>query len=178
MKSKLMPSIVLSAICLVVALLLSAINLVTAPVIEEQQRKKAEAALAEVLPDGENFETVTIMDENGQLLAGLPTTLKEAKSCDKGYVFQLVVTGYKPGLTIMVGIGSDGKITGAKHIASNETYGFEDQLNSAYVGKDADSISKIIASGATANSLTSQAYYTAMTDALAAFAALTSDGGN
>ncbi|MBR5120710.1 MAG: hypothetical protein IKV02_06910 [Clostridia bacterium] len=56
--SKLYPSLVLCSICLVAALLLSGVNMITAPMIEKTQNAAANAALLEVLPDGKNFETI------------------------------------------------------------------------------------------------------------------------
>ena len=51
-KRDLMPSIVLATICVVVALMLAAINMITAPIIESRQNALANEALLEVLPDG------------------------------------------------------------------------------------------------------------------------------
>lgn len=163
MKSKLMPSIVLSAICLVVALLLSVVNMVTAPIIAEIQANKANAALLEVLPNGKNFTEVDVT------LYDLPAEVNKAYKADGGYVFQLTEVGYKAGLTIVVGVGTDGKIAGVKHIASNETYGLEAGLNQAYVGKELVGVEKIIAQGATEKSATSSAYYKAMQHAEMAY---------
>ena len=59
-KEKIMPTVVLGAICLVVALLLSVVNMFTGPVIEAAQNAAANEALLEVLPDGKNFEEITI----------------------------------------------------------------------------------------------------------------------
>ena len=47
--------VVLVAICSIVAVLLALTNSITAPIIEENENKKANAALLEVLPDGESF---------------------------------------------------------------------------------------------------------------------------
>ena len=161
-KTKLMPSIVLGAICIIVAALLALVNTVTGPIIEEMNNAAANAALLEVLPDGKNFKEIEITD-------GYPEAVDKGWSADGGYVFQMTVTGYKPGLVIMCGIGADGKIVGVKHIVSNETYGFEGQLNSAYVGESLDSLELVIATGATPKSLTSKAYYNAVDAALKAY---------
>ena len=50
--SKLYPAIVLSSICVIAALLLSLINMVTAPLIKDRAEKNALAALSQVLPEG------------------------------------------------------------------------------------------------------------------------------
>ncbi len=161
-KSNLMPSVVLGVICLIVALLLSVVNMFTAPVIEEAQNAAANAALLEVLPGGKNFEEI-------EITADYPSAVTKGYKADGGYVFQMSVAGYKPGLVIMCGIDSDGKIVGVKHIQSSETYGLESELNGVYIGKDADSLELILATGASKNSNTSNAYYTAMDAALKAY---------
>lgn len=171
MKSKFMPTAVLGIICLVSALLLALINIPTEAKILDNKRKEEMKALIEVLPDSDDFSELTT--------EGLPSAVKAAyKEVDgKGYVFKLQVKGYADGLVIMCGVDAEGKIAGVKHTESNETYGLEDQLNGAYVGKSGQ-IDKIIATGATPNSATSNGYYTAMTAALSAYEILSSKEGN
>ncbi len=172
MKSKIMPTAILGSICLIAALLLSVVNLITAPEIARRQEAEANAALIEVLPDGQGFEKLDV----SSLSLDSKITSAWAANTSGGYVFRLVVTGYKPGLTIMCGVDADGKIAGVKHVETNETYGLEEELDGVYIGKSDGDISKIIATGATPNSATSNAYYTAMTTALDAYAIL--EGGN
>lgn len=159
MKKNIMPAAILGSICLVVALLLSLINSITAPIIKAAQEAAANAALVEVLPGGKNFKEIEITSE-------YPSIVTAGYKADGGYVFKMEVTGYKPGLIIMVGVDEEGKIVAAKHIATNETYGVEAQLNNAYIGDTLDNISLIYATGATAAPLTSGAYHDAMKAAL------------
>lgn len=159
MKKNIMPTAILGSICLVVALLLSLINSITAPMIEAAQNAAANEALLVVLPDGKNFEEITL-DER------YPSIVTAGYKADGGFVFKMEVTGYKPGLVIMVGVNEEGKIVAAKHIATNETYGVESELNNAYVGNTIDDISLILSSGATTAPLTSAAYHDAMKAAL------------
>ena len=109
-KFDLKPTLVLSAICVVMVALLAVVNLFTAPVIRAQQEAAANEALLEVLPEGKNFKDVDLTQYT------LPASIEKAWSADGGYVFQSNVTGYKSGLIIMCGIGSDGKITGAAEV--------------------------------------------------------------
>ena len=173
MKSKIMPSAVLGVICLVSALLLALINIPTSKKIADEQRKKETAALYQVYEDGGEFYPINNISELG--LAKAVTAAYSASN--GGYVFKLEVVGYQPGLAIMCGVDGDGKITGVKHTASKETWGHESYYNEAYVGVSEDDLTKIVASGATPNSLTAQAYYDAMSAALDAFDIL-SEGGN
>ena len=160
-KSNLMPSLVLGSICIVVALLLSVVNMITAPIIAAKQNAAANAALLEVLPGGKNFTEIQINEK-------YPTAVTKGWSADGGYVFQMEVAGYKPGLIIMCGVDADGKVVGVKHIATNETYGMENELNGAYIGDDYNTLELVLASGATPTSKTSAAYYSAVKAALEA----------
>ena len=104
------PTIVLSCICMAVALILSGINMITGPIIEAQRAAAANGALLEVMPDGTNFEELDIST------LGLPEAITNAykETSGKGYVFRVVSTGYKSGMVIMVGVNAEGKITGVK----------------------------------------------------------------
>ena len=157
-----MPSIVLGSICLIVALLLSVVNMFTAPIIAANQNAAANAALLEVLPEGKNFEEMEITSD-------YPDVVTAGYKADGGYVFRMSVVGYKSGLIIMCGVDSDGKVAGVKHIQSSETYGMETELNGAYTGDTLDSLELVLATGATANSKTSRAYYDAIKAALQSY---------
>ena len=160
-KFDLKPTLVLSAICVVIVALLAVVNMITAPVIEAQQNAAANAALLEVLPEGKNFEELDLGTYT------LPTSIQKAWKADGGYVIQSVVTGYKDGLIIMCGIDSEGKIAGAKYIQSNETLGAENGLGDRFVGHTKDTITVDIVAGSTAK-LTTNAYYQAIEDSLTA----------
>ena len=164
MKNNLKPTLTLSAICVAVALLLSVINMVTGPIIEAQRNAAASGALLVVMPDGNGFEEIDIST------LGLPEAVTNVykETSGKGYVFRVVSTGYKSGMVVMVGVDSDGKVTGSKCTESNETYGLEKLLNGQYNGKTLDDVDLIIAAGASQNSMTSKAYFTAVETALQA----------
>ena len=167
-KSHILPTVVLSCICLVVALLLSLVNSLTAPIIEAAQNNAANDALLEVLPDGKNFKELSLEDFSGN--ANFPADIvKKVYQADGGYIFQMEVAGYKPGLVIMCGVDADGKIVKVKHLQTQETFGLEGELNAAYEGVSSESLELIIASGATKKSLTSKAYYDAIKAALDAY---------
>ncbi len=142
------PTIVLSCICMAVALILSAINMVTAPIIEANRNASANEALLVVLPEGENFEEIDL--STAELPAIVTKAYKETNG--KGFVFQMSSTGYQPGLVIMCGIDADGKIAGVTHLETKETYGKEAELNGAYIGSTLGDFSAYIISGATKSS--------------------------
>lgn len=162
-KKNIIPVVVLSAICLAAALLLSLINMLTSERIKENEAGKISESLSEVLPEGKNFEPFELDDK-------YPAVIKLAYKADGGFVFQAEVKGYKDGLKILCGISSDGKIAGVTHIETNETFGLEGELNKAYIGETLDSAELIIATGATPNSATSKAYFEAIKASLQAFA--------
>ena len=98
--------LVLSLICLICAVLLAGANMITAPIIEENERIAAEAALREVLPGAEGFELV-----DKELYSEAYPDINEVKRASNGgYVFKITKTGYKSGLVIMCGVSADGKI--------------------------------------------------------------------
>ena len=164
MKQNVKPTIVLGTICVVVALLLSVINMVTAPIIAAQGAAAANEALLVVMPNGENFEEIDISS------LGLPATVQQVwrETTGKGHVFKVEATGYQPGMIIMVGVDAEGKITGSKYLSGSETYGLEVKLNNAYNGQSMSDASLIIAAGASENSMTSKGYFSAIESALQA----------
>jgi Na+-translocating ferredoxin:NAD+ oxidoreductase RnfG subunit len=162
---KAMPTIILGAICLVVALLLSVANFITAPIIEAAERQKVQENLANVLPSGNNF----VETPKSELPDNLPDEVTNVFTEDNGgFVFQMTVTGYKPGLVVMCGIDTDGKITGATYVKSQETLSAEVGLGEKFIGYTGDTITTEIIAGPTAKK-TTEAYYRAIEAALEAF---------
>lgn len=147
-KENIMPTVVLSLICVTVSLLLAVINMVTKPIIEKAANDKANATLTVVLPEGQSFEEIDLSTVS--LPASVTKAYKETNG--KGYVFEMTVSGYKSGLVIMCGVDADGKITGTKYTASSETFGKENDLDGAYNGQAMDSFAPNIISGATKTS--------------------------
>lgn len=147
-KENIMPTIVLTVICVTVALLLAAVNMVTKPIIDKAANDKANATLTVVLPEGESFEEIDL--STVELPASVTKAYKETNG--KGYVFEMSVSGYKSGLVIMCGVDAEGKITGSKYTASSETFGKEGDLDNAYNGQALDSFAPNIISGATKTS--------------------------
>ncbi len=157
MKNDVVKSIaVLGSICLAVALLLSSVNLITDPIIKQAEESTANEAFYAVLPDASEFETVELGDN-------VPESVLELRR-DKGgsgYAFKLNVTGTYSGkdMTLVVGIGPDGKITKLSFVEYFDSRGSADDFNNVFSGKDntADGIA-----GAT---ITSNAIKAALGDA-------------
>ena len=156
------PTLVLSCICMAVALILSGINMITGPIIEAQRAAAANGALLEVMPDGTGFEEIDIS------ALGLPEAITNAykETSGKGYVFRVVSTGYKPGMVVMVGINAEGKITGTKCLETQDTFGKEPQIDNTYNGQSIADFAPNMLSGAT---MTSIGYRDAVNNALQSF---------
>ena len=158
MKKLLKDILVPVCICIAFSLLLAVTNSVTAPIIAKNQDSAKNAALLEVMPDGSGFELLDISEYE------LPKTVTEVyKEASGGYVFKLETTGFASGLVIMCGVNSDGTVSGAVCLASNETWGKEKTFGALTVGTTAETIVDVEA-GAT--SLTVNAYRGAVGDAL------------
>ncbi len=147
---------VLGSICLVVALLLSSVNLVTDPLIKKAEENSANEAFYVVLPEASEFDTV-------ELGSDVPTSVLEMRR-DKGgsgYAFKLNVSGTYSGkdMTLVVGIGPDGKITKLSFVEYFDSRGSADDFNNVFSGNDNT------ADGITGATITSNAVKSALSDA-------------
>ena len=165
-KRNFMPSVVLGIICLVAALLLALVNTVTSPIIEAAQDAAANEALLVVLPEGKNFEKITLDNT-------YPPIVQEGYRADGGFVFRMSVTGKSSGLVIMCGISSEGRVVGTKVIATQETDSYAakvfpdvEGLEGKYKDAELSSFEPYLVAGAT---LTSKAYGEAIKAALQSF---------
>lgn len=165
-KKSLKDVLVLFVICCVFGTLLAAVNSITSKVIRDRENAPVDdSVLLEYLPGGSNFQELTITDE-------YPSTVKKGWKANGGSVFQVEVEGYRPGLVIMIGIDSEGKIVKVKHTASAETFGAEIQLDKDYTEKQdtIDSLTQLPSAAASGAPKTTKAYYEALKAALQAAA--------
>ena len=165
-QSKVYPSLVLGCICLTVALLLSVINMFTAPVIAERENALANAALSEVLPGGTDFKNVTADHD-------LPESVIEAYSADIGFVFRVSGAGRNGAIVVMVGVDAEGKITGTKIISESESKGYKESIynrvegvDGEYTGQTLETFAPVLQSGST---MTSNGFAEAIKAALQAY---------
>lgn len=159
MKKSLSSILSLVGICAVMAILLGLTNYFTAPVIKKNREAAENAALLEVMPNGEGFEKMDLGSYT------LPKTVSEAyKVKNGGYVFKLETAGYAPRFIIMCGVNADGTVSGAKCISSEETKAEEKTYGDKLVGKSVDDVLTVdTVSGTT---MTTAAYKNAVKDAL------------
>lgn len=131
-KKDLKPVLVLGAICLVVAVLLAGVNMITSAKIEADKEAAIQKSLEQVMPGGSftpatekyNIEgtTVTAVYENVNSeneIVGWVVTLSSAK----GYTGNAIL--------LTVGINNDGVITGAVVTSNPESKGV-DQTNAFF----------------------------------------------
>ncbi len=166
MKKSMKSMIVLVSICGVIALLLALTNLITAPLVEENQRLATEKALKEVMPEGEGFEMI-------ESDLTLPATVTEIyRENGGGYVIKLKTAGYGADFLILCGVRADGTVSGTVCLSSNETLGFEKTYGENFTDQDKAGALKVdTISGATK---TTAAYRSAVQDAIDAAEALRS----
>ena len=116
-KKNLMPIIVLTSICIIVAAILGLVNYITEPEIEERNEAAISASLSEAMPGGQ------FNSEPDKLKDNAPPTITKVytEKNGNGTVVVLVTnkgyTGKNIGIT--VGIDAEGKITGLQ-ITQNE----------------------------------------------------------
>ena len=122
---------ILCAITLVVALALGAVNAVTAGPIAEQNAQKIKDSQENDMPGAESEQidvpegtTVTTETKNATSVTILSAYKMTKDGADAGYCVEVGPTGFGGAVDTMVGIDSDGKVTGISVIsASSETPG-------------------------------------------------------
>lgn len=113
--------IVLFIICAVVALLLGMVNSVTADKIAEINEQKTKAAMEEVLM-ADSYEELSYTGADTQITA-------VHKAGDAGYVVQLTVSGSQGMISMVVGVDTDGAVTGVSIVNMKETPGLGDKAS-------------------------------------------------
>lgn len=145
------PIVVLTVICFVVSALLGYINSITEPIITEANIKTAEESKKEVLPDADSFTTYEGDD--------LPDGVVSADTADNGAgaVFICDGAGYGGTMEIIVGIDSEGTISGVKVLSHSETAGLgarvaNESFTSQFVGENSELADVELISGSTISS--------------------------
>lgn len=109
--------ITLGAICAVCALLLGLVNMLTEPVIAENEMRKKAAAMQEVLAVDE-YKPVTYTGSD-------TSVLNVYEAVGKGHVVEVdcAAGSFSGTLAIMVGVNADGTVSGVKVTNTAETSG-------------------------------------------------------
>lgn len=151
-KKSLKDVIVLVVICAVFSSALALVNYKVAPIIADRLAAAADQAYEEVIEGATGFEDV---DLTGKTIPSTVQVVKREKS-GLGYAIKIVTTGYGSGMTLIIGVNSDGVVTGATCIASNETNGVEKSYGDNFIGKDLGGAKDV--DTVAASTMTSKAY--------------------
>ena len=117
------PILVLTIICLIVSSLLAVTNGVTAPIIEENDRRTTQMAYLAVLPEGataEDLEELPVALAEGEKVGAV----SGVKTSDGAYAIKATSTGFDGGvITTILGFDVDGNICGIWADCSTQTAG-------------------------------------------------------
>src|SRR5574344_652380 len=114
--------VVLFAITFTTALLLGFVNRVTAPKIEENNKKTLDAAMAELIPDAEFTALETPAAPEDKNTPTIAQAFEATKNGEKaGWCLEVHPKGFGGELTVIVGIKTDGTVAGAKVTKHGET---------------------------------------------------------
>lgn len=146
------PIIVLTVICIISSSLLGFTYSATKDAIAAVEKATSDAAMQEVLPGAASFAELPNNPDEGLLLAA-------RDEGGKGFVFKVQDKGYGGTYVVMVGIGPDGAITGAKLLDNAETPGLGSKtgmpaFTDQFKGKDAGLEGVETITGATISSKT------------------------
>ena len=161
-KQNVMPVAILGAICLVVAALMGAVNLITAPIIKKAEEQKVYDSLRVVL-DGD-FEQIDLPENSPATATGLYKVTEGGSLV--GHVVTLAAKGYAGTISLTVGIDKDGKVTKAVVTNQSETHGKAGMANytDGFAGTDAETAPEV--STFTGATISSTAIKNAIIDAL------------
>ena len=168
MKEKLklyLPAIVLTSICIVVALVLALTNMFTEKVIEENRQAALAESLKEVAPDPDNFKPVEVTDK---FTATMTDSAKAIYVDEVSGAYAVVVErqGYASVIKMTVGISADGAVNKVVITEQQESHGKPDvaKLPDKFIGVTDATVGDVeTVSGAT---VTSTAIKNGVTDAL------------
>ncbi len=127
--------VVLGSICLIVAVLLSSVNMLTEPIIKKAEANKEDSAYLEVLPNATEFVDVELGDD-------VPESVKAMKkdAGGSGYAFKLLATATYSGtpMSVIIGVGTDGKITKMSFVEYTDSPGIgtPEGFDELFRGKD------------------------------------------
>ncbi len=130
---KILPSLVLMCVCAVVCGLLALANMATADKIEQAQAEKVQASLISAF--GEDTYTTIDIEETDGINAVY-------ESSDGIMIFDITTSGYsKNGINVLIGVDTDGSISGIGIVSLSETAGLGTKINDStflakYVGID------------------------------------------
>ncbi|MBQ4145141.1 MAG: RnfABCDGE type electron transport complex subunit G [Clostridia bacterium] len=138
MKETLTLTFKLLLICAVITALLAWVNVMTEPIIAQNEQSSFQAAMTEVLPDAGMF---TKKEISNFVPSETGVTINSVYEAERGGAVVSAVSseGYGGDISIMVGITEDGKVNQIKVMSMSETPGLgakstEPEFAQKYVG--------------------------------------------
>ena len=124
---------IIAAIC---GLAVSGMNMFTAPVIVEKQEKKEEALCKEIFADYDmkaSDEPITEGLSNEAIVKRVEA--RNASGDLLGYIYTISGKNSYGPISLLVGIGADGKLVSAEFLENGQSYGkqVETHVNSSYI---------------------------------------------
>ena len=108
-------SLTLLVITALVAAALAGVNAITEDRIAQIKQEKIQDAISQVLPNAEVYGQAKFEDATG--------FVKTVYESDKGFAVEVVPAGFGGGITMMVGVTQEGKVSGIVIISHTETAG-------------------------------------------------------
>jgi len=118
LKDILIPTVALFIFCLVATALLAGTNMITKDKIADNAVQTEIQSRKIVLPEGETYSDVTESDNGTTWCVGYDKDGNEV-----GYVFTTGAKGYGGTVSVMVGMDTEGNITGVEILSHSETPG-------------------------------------------------------
>ena len=113
--------LVLFAVTAIVALLLGLVNFITADKIAANTKAKTDAAMNAVLAADDYVPVEAYSDETGLVTALYSAT--DASGNLLGYVAEAAPTGFSGAISMVVGVNTDGTVSGISIVKMSETSG-------------------------------------------------------
>ena len=108
-------TLTLLLIAAVVAAALALVNQITKPIIDKVNAEKTQQAIQIVLPGGYDSEITDYTDETG--------LVSKVYKGSNGYALEVTPAGFDNTITMMVGVGLDGRVLGISVISHTESAG-------------------------------------------------------
>lgn len=137
-KSVLVPTLALLIICLVATTLLAGTNMITKDKIAANAIETENASRSIVLPSAKTYGEVQTLENGVTYCVGTDVSDETA-----GYVFTAGAKGYGGTVSVMVGLDTEGVITGIEILSHSETPGLganavKDDFKSRFTGKSGE----------------------------------------
>ena len=142
-KDIVLPVIIMTAVCVIMTLLLASANTLTRDRIAALAVQADQSSRASILPEATVFANLKVPDGSKNVSAVLEG--KDASGKSVGFILTSASRGYGGLITIMTGIGADGKIRAIQVIKDDETPGLgkkvrENAFLAPFTGKSASQV--------------------------------------